>query len=169
MRTSKRDKFVHQVLKAKNVSLEDVLKMTGEEVQGLKLSKTIRDAIDDLRKRDGKTAQEVANDLADMMEASHNEKTGNDAVDLSAEQAQECLNDYNEHKKSEKITEHQTPEVIVNSLDEDDLKIIAAKFTDRGSPSLTKKMKKELEGKDYSSDVLRDVVKAQVKVNRSKK
>lgn len=197
MRTLKRDQFVLKVLAAKNVTLEAVLAMNDKEVQELNLSRTIIDAINEQRERGGVTAEQIAEQIADIMEeptttidpeivnAYENKEEVVESPEVQTElldsgESEVEIEEPAEPTESVDITEpvvSEIPKVLEDIIAEvvesttvskEELETIASGIADKSVPSMTKKIKAVIGERDVDLTVLREVVKAQVKVNKAK-
>ncbi|AUS02609.1 hypothetical protein NVP2275O_028 [Vibrio phage 2.275.O._10N.286.54.E11] len=183
MNTLKRDQFVLKVLAAKNISLDDAMAMDNAQLQDLKLSRVIVEAIEEYKASGGVTLNEVEDAIEEIRSTGTESKLNDTSI----------INEYNVDNNNESSEALETVSepvielsiedtasvddvatsiindvIAVSTVSEDELKEIASKFDDKGVPSLTKKVKAEIGDKEVDLDVLREVVKSQVKVNKNK-
>ena len=188
MNTLTMNQFVLEVLRAKRLELQDVLNMSSDQLDDLKLPNRVLQLISKIKESGMTDLEEIKEAISDerilgsddndiVKEVIDEYKGDEDAteessVDVPASEAEEKNVETPEVKTEPTITpevQDIIDDVVENAtVSKEELIAIASKCTEKSVPAMSKKIKTIIGDKEVDLEVLRDVIKEQVKLNKSK-
>lgn len=125
LRGLRKDKFTAKALETKGYDVEKILSLTDEEVEKLPLSTKLIECIKEFRARGGKTPEQIANEIADLMikDDESNIEFVSDYSEQSIEQNL-VLEQITETKKQEETEEENVVEIVHKVASPEDIEVI---------------------------------------------